>query len=175
MNIINLVDNEIYILDSSNINLFLNNSYILEKNNILNSKSIPSDAKSNHEFCTFLRLKQLMKVPARTATSISTIIDHVLARYLERVTQCRVIDISLSAHDVIYCLRKVSRITRVSHKQIQFSLFKHHTVNLSEKELAKLNFPNYQSYNRINEAYDFIEKIINIADKVLHIKGVQVF
>ena len=49
----NSVDNEIYILGDFNINLFLNDSYVLEKNNILNSKAIPNDAKSYHEFCTF--------------------------------------------------------------------------------------------------------------------------
>ena len=42
MNKIYSVDNEIYILDDFNINLFLNN--------ILNSKSIPNDVKIYHEF-----------------------------------------------------------------------------------------------------------------------------
>ena len=51
---INSVDNEIYILGDFNINLFLNVSYVLEKNNILNSKPIPNDVKSYHEFRTFL-------------------------------------------------------------------------------------------------------------------------
>ena len=98
MNVINSVDNEIYILGDFNINLFLNDSYILEKKNILNSKSIPSDVKSYHEFCTYFGLKQLIKVPTRTTTSSSTIIDHILASYPKRVTQCGVIDISLSDH-----------------------------------------------------------------------------
>ena len=35
----------------------------------------------------------------------------------------------------------------------------------------KLNFPNYQSYNEINEAYnDFIQKIMSVIDKVARIK-----
>ena len=107
MSKINSVDNEIYILGDFNINLFLNDSYVLEKNNILNSKSIPNDVKSYHEFCTFFGLKQLMKVPTRTTTSSSTIIEHI-----------GVIDISLSDHQLIYCTRTISRIKRVSHKQI---------------------------------------------------------
>ena len=119
MNKINSVDNEIYILGDFNINLFLNDSYVLEKNNILNSKSIPNDVKSYHEFCTFFGLKQLIKVPTRTTPSSSTIIDHILASYPERVTQYEVIDISLS-DQLIYCTRKISRIKRGSHKQIQF-------------------------------------------------------
>ena len=54
INKINSADNKIYIVGDFNINLFLNNSYILEKKNILNSKSNPRDVKSYNEFCTFL-------------------------------------------------------------------------------------------------------------------------
>ena len=170
MNKINSVDNEIYILGDFSINLFLNDPYILEKKNILNSKSIPSDVKSYHEFCTFFRLKQL-KVPTRTTISSSTIIDHILASYPERVTQCGVIDISLSDHQLIYCTTKISRIKRSSHKQIQFYSFKHYMFNFFEEELWKLNFPNYQNCNGINEAYnDFIQKIMRVIDKVAPIK-----
>ena len=44
-------------------------------------------------------------------------------------------------------------------------------VNLFEQELSKLNFPNYQNYNEINEAYnDFIQKIMSLIDKVAPIK-----
>ena len=165
MDKIHSVDNEIYILGDFNINLFLNDSYVLEKNNILNSKSIPNDVKSYHEFCTFFGLKQLIKVPTRTTTSSSTIIDHILASYPERVTQCGVIDISLSDHQLIYCTRKISRIKRGSHKQIQFRSFKHYTVDLFEQELSKLNFPNYQNYKENNEAYnDFIQRIMSVID-----------
>ena len=152
-------------------NLFLNNSYIYEKKNILNSKSISSDLKSYHKFCTFFGLKQLIKVLTRTTTSSSTIIEHILASYSERVTQCGVIDITLSDHQLIYCTRKIYRIKRGSHKQIQFRSFTHYTVNLFEPELSQLNFPNYQNDNEINEAYnDFIQKIMSVIDKVTPIK-----
>ena len=137
----------------------------------MNSKSIPSDVKSYyHEFCTFFGLKQLIKVPARTTVSSTTIIDHNLASYPERVTKCGVIDISLSDHQLIYCTRKIFRIKRCSHK-MQFRSFKHYTVNLFEQELSKLNFPNYHNYNEINEAYnDFLQKIMSVIDKVAPIK-----
>ena len=46
MNKINSVNNEIYILGDLNINLFLNDSFVLENNNILKSKSILNDVKS---------------------------------------------------------------------------------------------------------------------------------
>ena len=64
--------------------------------NILNNKSIPSDVKSSHEFCTSVGLKQPIIVPTRVTSSSSTVIDHILASISERVTQSGVTDIYLS-------------------------------------------------------------------------------
>ena len=70
----------------------------------------------------------------------------------------------MSDQQLIYCTKKISRINRGSHKQIQFRSFKYYAVDRFEQELAKLNFSNY---NEINEAYnDFIQKIISMSDKV---------
>ena len=44
-------------------------------------------------------------------------------------------------------------------------------VDLFQQELSKLNFPIYQNFNDINEAYnDFIQKIMNVIDKVAPLK-----
>ena len=143
----------------------------MAKKNILDNKSVPSNVKSYHEFCRFFGLKQLIIVPTRVTTGSSTIIGHVLASFPERVTQSGVVDIGLSDHQLIYCTRGISRIKRGSHKQIKFCWFKHYTVDLFEQEWSKLNFPNYQNFNDINEAYnDFIQKIMNVIDKVTPLK-----
>ena len=127
--------------------------------------------KATMNFLHFSGLKQLIKVSTRTTTSSSTIIDQILGSYPERVTQCGVIDINFSDHQLIYCKRKIPRVNRDSHRQIQFRSFKHYTVDLFELELSKLNFPNYQNYNEINEAYnDFIQKIMSVIDKVAPVK-----
>ena len=77
----------------------------------------------------------------------------------------------MSDHQLIYSTRKISRIKRGSHKQIQFRSSKHYTVDLFEQELSKLYFPNYENYNEIDEAYnDFIQKISSVIDKVVPIK-----
>ena len=119
----------------------------------------------------FFGLKQLIKVPKRITSSSSTIIDQVLVSYRVRVTRHGVIDIRFSDHQLIYCTRKIFRIKRGSHKQIKLCLFKHYRVDLFERELSKLNFPNYQNYNDSNEAYnDFIQKIMEVIDNVALIK-----
>ena len=66
MNKINSVDNEIYILFDFSINLFLSDSYILGKENILNST-----------FVHFL-VKAINESPTRMTTSSSTIINQIL-------------------------------------------------------------------------------------------------
>ena len=128
--------------------------------------------QSYHEVCRFFALKQLIKVPTKTTTSSYTIIDHILESYQVRVTQCGIIDISLSDRQFIYCTRKIFKIKSSLHIQIQFRcLFKHYKVDLFEQDLSKLNFPNCQNYNEIDEAYnDFLQKIISVIDKVAPIK-----
>ena len=112
-----------------------------------------------------------MKVLTKVTSSSSTTINHILASFPKRATQSGVIDIGLSDHQLIYCTRKISRIKRGSHKQIKFRSFKHYTADLFEQELSRLNFPNYQNFNDINEAYnDFIQKIMNVIDKVAPLK-----
>ena len=51
-------NNEIYILGDFNMNLYINNSYVFQKNNLLQSESIPSDIKKYYEFCTILVLNK---------------------------------------------------------------------------------------------------------------------
>ena len=102
LNKIKSVDNEIYILGEFKINLFLNDSYVLGKKDILNSKLIPGDVKSYHKFFTFFGLKLLIKVQKMTTASSFKITDRILTSYPERTTQCGVTDISLFDHQLIY-------------------------------------------------------------------------
>ena len=161
MNKINSISNEIYILGDFNMNLFWNDSCIFSQKSALNSKSIPSNLKSYHEFCTFFGLHQLIKVPTRITCNSATIIDHILASYPERVTQQGIIDVGLSDHQLVFCTRKIYWIKRGTHRQIKFRSFKHYSADLFKETLTSMNFPNYQNFNDATEAYDdFIQKIM---------------
>ena len=91
-------NNEICVLGDFNINVYLNNSYIFQKNNLLQSQSIPSDIKKYYKFCTTFGLKELIEVPTRVTCSSSTIIDHILASFFNRASQQGVTDVGLSDH-----------------------------------------------------------------------------
>ena len=53
MDKIDSISNETYILGDFTSNLFLNESNIFSKEDMLNKKSIPSDVKSYYEFNTY--------------------------------------------------------------------------------------------------------------------------
>ena len=61
-------------------------TYIFQKNNLLQNQSIPSYIKKYYELCAMFGLKQLMEVPTRVTCSSSTITDHVLASFPNRVS-----------------------------------------------------------------------------------------
>ena len=164
-------NNEIYILGDFNINLYLNNSYIFLKNNLLQSQSITSDIKKYYEFFTMFGLKQLIEVPTRVTCSSSTIIDHILASFPNRVSQQGVIDVGLSDHQIVYCTRKISRIKRGTHKQIRCRSLKNYSAVIYEEALGKIDFPNYHNFDNIDDACsNFTQKVMGVIDQVAPIK-----
>ena len=95
-------------------------------------------------------LKQLIESPTRITCSSSSIIDHILASFPDRVTQRGILNVRLSDHQLIYCTRKITRIKRSGHKQIKFHSFKNYTIDGYEKALVEINFPEYKSFDNMN-------------------------
>ena len=117
-------------------------------------------------------LKQLIEVPTRVTCSSSTIIDHILASFPDRVSQQSVIDVGLSDHQIIHCTRKISRIKRGTHKQIRYRSLKNYSAGIYEEALDRADFPNYHNFENINDAYsNFIQKVMGVIDLVAPIKS----
>ena len=117
-------------------------------------------------------LKQLTEVPTRVTCSSSTIIDHILASFPDRVSQQGVIDVGISDHQIMYCTRKISRIKRGTHKQIRYRSLKNYSADIYEETLVKVDFPNYRNLENINDAYsNFIQKLMRVIDLVAPIKS----
>ena len=92
--------------------------------------------------------------------SSSSIIDHILASFPDRVTQQRIVNVRLPDHQLTYCTRKITRIKRGGHKQITFRSFKNCTIDGYEKALIEINFPEYKTFDSVNDAYsNFIQKL----------------
>ena len=113
-------------------------------------------------------LKQLIKSPNRITCSTSTLIDHILASFLSRVSQKGVIDVGISDHQLIFCTRKISRLkTGGIHKYLNFHSFKNYTVDSYKEALKQLDFPNYETSDDVNSAHcNFPQKIMTAIDKI---------
>ena len=94
------IKKEAYILGDFNINLYLNNKYVFEKCSITVSNTISYDVRKYREFCNFFSLKQLISCPTHIS---STITDHILTNYPDRVSQKGIIDNGISYHQLIFC------------------------------------------------------------------------
>ena len=166
---------ETYILGDFNINLWQNGHYVFQKHNFLSCQSVPNYVKNYFDFCSMFGLKQLIESPTRITCSRSSIIDHILASFPDRVTQRRILNVGLSDHQLIYCTRKITRIKRGGHKQIKFHSFKNYTIDGYEKVLVEINFPEYKSLDNANDAYsNFIQKLMDVTDKVAPVKNKRI-
>ena len=114
---------EIYFLGDFNIYLFENGKYVFQEPSS-NNKNLDSFTKKDHECCTLFGLKQLIKCPTRVTCNSSSILDHALASFPDRVSQSGLTDIGISDHQLIYCTRKTARIKRYCHKQMTFCSLK---------------------------------------------------
>ena len=85
---------EIYFLDDFNINLFEKGKYVFDKSSSNNQK-LDSFRKKYHEYCTHFGLKLLIQCPNRVTYNSSSILDHFLASFPDRVFQSGVIDVDI--------------------------------------------------------------------------------
>ena len=140
------INKETYILGDFNINLYLNNKCVFEKCPTTVSNTLPYYVRKYQEFCNFFSLKQLFSCPTHISSCSSTIIDHILASYPDRVSQKGIIDIGISDHQLIFCIRKTLKTKTGSHKQISFCSLKNYSVVAYEEALKKVEFPNYENF-----------------------------
>ena len=171
---LNISYREIYFLGDFNINLFENGKYLFQKSSS-NNKNLDSFTKKYHECCTLFGLKQLIKCPIRVTCNSSSILDHALASFADRISRSGVIDIVISDHQLIYCTRKTARIKSYCHKQITFRSLKNYSPEIYEEALRKLSFPNYELFDGIDTAYEnFIQKVIAVIDNLAPSKSKRI-
>ena len=123
----------------------------------------------------FFILKQLISCPIHIRRSSSTIIDHILASYPDRVSQKGIIDIGISDHQLIFCTRKTLKTKTASHKQISFRSLKNYSTVTYEEALKKVKFSYYENFVNINEVYsNFIKKLTSVIDEIAPCKPKRV-
>ena len=119
LNSLNKLREEWHILGDLYINLdYCYGSTLGEKNkNIIKGvNKVSSETKKYLKFCKIFGLKQLIKSPTRVTPNTSTLIDYILTNTNEKITQCGLIDIGLSDHQIIFCKRKIKKEKEGGHK-----------------------------------------------------------
>ena len=167
----NLMQDDLFILGETNINILDNGQNTLDKYKDISKRksNLGAIPKTYAQICSALGLKQLIKHPTRITCHTSTLIGHIITNCEEKVTQCGVIDTSLSDHQLIFCTRKIKRVKTNNHKQISFRLLKNYSMESFKPELKNAAFGNYEKFSDVNSAYsDLVNKITlvlnNLAD-----------
>ena len=83
--------------------------------------------KKYAQICSTLGLEQLIKHPTRITCHTSTLMDHIITNCEVKVTQIGVIDISLSEHQLTFCM-KIKRVKANNHKPISFRSLKNYSM-----------------------------------------------
>ena len=97
---------------------------------------------------------------------------YILVSLPNRVSQQGVIDVWLSDHQIIYCTRKIFRTKKGTHKEIRCRSLKNYSADIYEEALGRVDFPNYNNFENINDAYsNFIQKVMGVIDLVAPIKS----
>ena len=68
----------------------------------------------------------------------------------------------MSDHQLIFCTRKVSKIkTGGAHKNLNFHSLKNYTADYYKETLKQVDFPNYENFGDVNEAYsNFFQELM---------------
>ena len=177
LNDFNLMENDLFILGDTNINILDNGENILDKYKDMskiksNFGAIP---KKNAQIFSTLGLKQLIKHPTRITCHTSTPVDHIITNCDEKVTQSGVINTSLFDHQLIFCTRKIKRVKTNNHKQISIRSLKNYSMENFKQEVKKIAFLNYEKFSNVNSAYsDLVNKITQVLNNLAPYKTIRV-
>ena len=142
-----LKENEMYLLGDFNINLLQNGNYILNRKGMVACQGpVHTLINKYQEFCQIFSLKQLITCPTRV-TSNTSLIDHVLANFTEKIFQSGIIDGGMSHHQLIFSTRKVKRAKFNKLNNVFLRSLKHYTVNVFVEELQKVNASNHERFS----------------------------
>ena len=151
-----------------NINLLFDEKEIFSnKNYRTNGQNLPPLTKGYLDFCFSFSLEQLISIPTRVTSKTATLIDHVLTNSSQKVSQCGVIELGISAHDLVYCTRQTALLKPNKHNDISVRSMKNYTKEKFLELLSKTDFPDYTTFTCLNKAYqDFIFKLSEVIDLI---------
>ena len=171
---------EVYILGDTNYNLLdRKGNFILKKgyrfsSNESNFSTPLYLTKKYVELIRTFGLTQIIEDPTRTTDSTSSLLDHILVNTPSKVTQSGVLNKCISDHDLIYMTRKHVNVKIGQHNTIKIRSMKNYSKELFNQKLSEVQFPDYSSFENVNEAYaDLSSKLIGVIDSIAPLKQIR--
>ena len=117
--LLNLKDNEVYLLGDFSISLLQSGNYILNRKGLAACEG-PVHILINkyQEFCQIFSLNQLITCPIRVTCNTFSLFDHILTNSAEKIFQFGITDCGMSDHQLIFCTRKVRRTKFNKHNKV---------------------------------------------------------
>ena len=110
LKLIDLKKTEVYFLGDFNINLLVNDKFVLKENQSLDFRNLNCPLMSKYkELCQTFSLKEIIQEPTRITSTTSSLLDQILTNAGWKISQKCVIDVGLSDRQLIYCTRKILR------------------------------------------------------------------
>ena len=82
--------------------------------------------------------KQLISTPTRTTENTTTLIDHVLTNSPHKIIKSGVVEVNLSDHELIYCMRKTTKLKSNKHNELNIHSMKNYTAEGFVELLKKM-------------------------------------
>ena len=171
------LNNELYILGDFNKNLLFKGNFILNKAHEVRNhfEDFSLEIKKYNEFCSIYDFKQSINCPTRITCDTFTLIDHILTKTQDNISESGVINTAISDHNMIYCTSKILKAKYNKHKELTFRSLRNYSVDIYKQALERASFPNYDNFHNLDIAYnDFINRLDCVVNAVAPFKIVGV-
>ena len=89
-------------------------------------------------FMSMFGMSQLINTSTRITSATSTILDIILISDPSKISQCGVLDLGLSDHQVIHCTRKCKKIPISRHNGVTLRSLRNYSKEIFEDKLHEV-------------------------------------
>ena len=97
-------------------------------------------SKHMQQIYSTYELKQLINKPTRETSQQSTLIDHIATSHINNIVSSGVLEISLSDHYLVYCVRKFRGALKTKHKVVTTRQMKKFNESAFLQDLALIDW-----------------------------------
>ena len=106
----------------------------------IENQPIENDGRHTSEVYDLFSFKQLIQEPTRVSSATSTLIDHIATTSPENIVDSGVLQVSMSDHYLVYCLRKLNGACRKDHKVIKTRSMKNFDETAFLADVSRINW-----------------------------------